>query len=255
MQGEKRRFGRSAPRGPRREFIDSEDVAPPTARAAVAQETFAEYHEAIVSDNRRQRRARRAGAGANREPYGVPEDAAAAGDGPGGSGPGGSSQAIEIDIGELCRQEIANQAAYARERNQDTSMARTALGAAIDVNKETMTSLNKAEAMASGAEQIGNNITGALRMQREVIERVDSTLDEMPSQLKRAKKEMITILRRMFRDKVFLTIFCAVLGLGVAAIAVMIKRRVDNATSGPAPAPPTTIIVPPPVITPSTPPT
>ena len=117
-------------------------------------------------------------------------------------------------------------------------MVRTAqqtLDEAIGANQETMIALNRTEVLVNESEEMGRIIGGSLATQREALDRTEEMLDTMPSQFSRARKEMITIVRRMFRDKVFMVLCCAVLGLSVAAVIIMIKRRTDEANSSPSP--------------------
>lgn len=116
------------------------------------------------------------------------------------------------------------------------------LNAAVDVNDETIDAIKRSERLAQEAEDMGRETSQKVARNREQIEVVDRTMDDFEPMTKRAKKEMMVMVRKMFRDKCFMTMLCLVVCLLVGIAVVMITRD-DESTENDNTNNNTTIVV------------
>jgi hypothetical protein len=110
------------------------------------------------------------------------------------------------------------------------SAAQQALVAAMDVNNETLQSIQHMEHVMNETEAVGAESAVILRRGQENLEVVDTTLVNMEPTLKRAKKDLIQFFRRMMRDKICVCLVFVVLAL---VIAVLITSKLKGSPSLP----------------------
>jgi hypothetical protein len=109
--------------------------------------------------------------------------------------------------------------AEARDRRRLTSSTHDMLAAAIAENSVSIKTLQHAMKEVASSEQLGQQATVALEVQREQVEEIDDHLRHMPTQLARARREMWTIMRNMARDKCFMGLTALVLAVLILIIA------------------------------------
>ncbi|CUG86251.1 transmembrane protein, putative [Bodo saltans] len=110
------------------------------------------------------------------------------------------------------------------------SAAQQALVAAMDVNKETLQSIQHMEHVMNETEAIGVESAVILRQGQENLEVLDNTLVHMEPVLKRAKKDLIQFFRRMMRDKICVCLVFFVLAL---VLAVIITSQLEGKATVP----------------------
>lgn len=110
------------------------------------------------------------------------------------------------------------------------SAAQQALVAAMDVNTETLQSIQHMEHVMNETEAVGAESAVILRRGQENLEVVDNTLVHMEPTLKRAKRDLIQFFRRMMRDKICVCLVFVVLAL---VLAVLLTSKLKGEPSLP----------------------
>ena len=129
-----------------------------------------------------------------------------------------------------------------REAQQTTSMTHQALSAAIAENNESIRTINHAMKEVASSEQLGEQASTALEVQREQIDEIDANLRRMPNQFRRARNEMITIARRLARDKCFLVLAALVLVVVILIVSGAVVKVAKPGFLGGSSSPITVII-------------
>jgi hypothetical protein len=103
--------------------------------------------------------------------------------------------------------------------------AKQVLAEAIDVNQETLHSIDRTERAMIEAEAIAGESRQQLQKDNENIEVIGRNLDEFEPLTKRAKRDLVIIVRRLARDKCFMVVLVIALGM---VIAVIVVSKVTN---------------------------
>lgn len=107
--------------------------------------------------------------------------------------------------------------------------ARELVDEAKNVQQESLQSTNRAKQVLEHTIQIGTDTSDALKRQTDMLQNVDSNLDAIESNLKRAEKQIRVFLRRMATDKIILALLLLVVLSVVISIVVTVVR---NKTTG-----------------------
>lgn len=118
-------------------------------------------------------------------------------------------------------------------RNDGKDEARATAGRIATTQKSTIQSLNETERLIDETETIGNDAANTLRKQTDDIRKINENLDQLDSDVNRAKKELNAFIRRMMTDKIILCFAVLV----VVAIIVIVVMKIKNSDSGSSPAP------------------
>ncbi|RNF10213.1 putative Qa-SNARE protein [Trypanosoma rangeli] len=88
------------------------------------------------------------------------------------------------------------------------------------IQTSTLDSLAVTERLLNDTETVGIDASTTLRGQTEQIQQVNENLDELDSEVNRAKKELATLIRRMMADKIIIC-FSVLILVGIIIIVVL----------------------------------
>eukprot|EP01061_Rhynchopus_euleeides_P011211 TRINITY_DN20774_c0_g1_i1.p1 TRINITY_DN20774_c0_g1~~TRINITY_DN20774_c0_g1_i1.p1 ORF type:complete len:327 (+),score=102.15 TRINITY_DN20774_c0_g1_i1:381-1361(+) len=134
----------------------------------------------------------------------------------GGGGSSGSvidEGGVEVEM-ESERQQVA--------KVQDT---------AINVQKDGIAALHRAEAMTAHTAEVANDITTQLRAQEEELELIDMEMNDLKSQIKIARRQVGQFSRRLATDKCFVCLFILVLLFICVVVGLKIFNKSDDSTT------------------------
>jgi len=103
-----------------------------------------------------------------------------------------------------------------------------------DIQNNALASLARSEQMVADTERIGKEAAETLRNQTDQIKDVNQKLDEMETQVQRAKKELNAFVRRMMTDKI---IICFTLLILIGIIVAVVMKVKSGGITGPTPTP------------------
>lgn len=98
--------------------------------------------------------------------------------------------------------------------------------------KQTIESLTNTEVLINETETIGTEAAAKLQQQTQDIRKMNENLDQLDSDVNRAKKELNVFIRRMMTDKIILC-FAVLVVVGIIVIVVL---KVKGGDSAPPPA-------------------
>ncbi|ORC87819.1 putative transmembrane protein [Trypanosoma theileri] len=112
------------------------------------------------------------------------------------------------------------------EKNDGKDEARAAAARINTIQGSTLESLAMTERLLNETETVGTGAATTLRVQTEQIQRVNDNLDELDSDVNRAKKELNAFIRRMMTDKIIIC-FSILIVIGIIVIIVLkvVKKK------------------------------
>ncbi|KNH06073.1 Actin-like protein [Perkinsela sp. CCAP 1560/4] len=135
-------------------------------------------------------------------------------------------QELHHEIQEL-KERYASQSTQIKDsRIRDQHPVGSTLTMARDIQEmreKTLASLDRSERVVGCTEELANDASERLRIQRDKFYEINEGLDSIGSQIHRARREMNAFLRRMMRDKV-IVFFSLLIFVGIV-IALSIKYR------------------------------
>mmetsp|Transcript_11865 Transcript_11865/g.13669 ORF Transcript_11865/g.13669 Transcript_11865/m.13669 type:complete len:251 (+) Transcript_11865:57-809(+) len=121
-------------------------------------------------------------------------------------------------------------------RNDGKDDARATAGRIQTTQKKTIESLTETEKLINESENIGTDAVGKLQSQTNQIRQMNDNLDQLDSDINRAKKELNAFIRRMMTDKIILC-FAVLVVIGIIVIVVLKVKSGSSSSSSPASAP------------------
>lgn len=125
-----------------------------------------------------------------------------------------------------------NSPAAGGRRNDGKDEARSKVRNIEKTQKQTIESLTSTEQLINETETIGTEAAAKLQKQTDDIRKMNENLDQLDSDVNRAKKELNVFIRRMMTDKIILC-FAVLVVIGIIVIVVM---KVKGGSSSPPPA-------------------
>ncbi|KAH9599265.1 hypothetical protein LSM04_002770 [Trypanosoma melophagium] len=112
------------------------------------------------------------------------------------------------------------------QKNDGKDGARAAAARINTIQGSTLESLAMTERLLTETETVGTGAATTLRVQTEQIQRVNENLDELDSDVNRAKKELNAFIRRMMTDKIIIC-FSVLILMGIIIIIVLrvVKKK------------------------------
>ena len=89
---------------------------------------------------------------------------------------------------------------------------------AMEVQKDTMHTVERTERLVQESEEMGLQAMGTLQQGRERINQIDANVAAMQPMTQRAKQEASTIARNLVKDKCFMLLLILVIGMIVAIV-------------------------------------
>lgn len=105
-------------------------------------------------------------------------------------------------------------------RGDGKDEARTATKRIERTQNDALAALTRSEKIVDETETIGNDAANTLRKQTEQIKKMNDDLDQLDSEVNRAKKELNAFIRRMMTDKIILC-FAVLIVIGIIVIVVL----------------------------------
>ncbi|RNF01863.1 putative Qa-SNARE protein [Trypanosoma conorhini] len=105
-------------------------------------------------------------------------------------------------------------------RNDGKDAARAVAQRVNTIQTSTLGSLAMTERLLNDTETVGVDASAKLRGQTEQIQQVNGNLDELDSEVDRAKKELAAFVRRMMTDKIIIC-FSVLILIGIIVIVVL----------------------------------
>lgn len=127
-------------------------------------------------------------------------------------------------------------------RGDGKDEARAATQRISKTQNKTLESLKMTEQLVSESETIGNDTAKTLQKQTQQIRNINENLDQLDSEVNRAKKELNAFIRRMMTDKIILC-FAVLIIIGIIVIVVVrvqfppSKEKTEPVTVPPSPSP------------------
>ena len=119
-------------------------------------------------------------------------------------------------------------------RGDGKDEARSATKRIERTQNDALAALTRSEKVVDETEVIGNDAANTLRKQTEQIKKMNDDLDQLDSEVNRAKKELNAFIRRMMTDKIILC-FALLIVIGIIVIVVL-KMHVLPSSSAPPPS-------------------
>jgi SNARE protein len=129
-------------------------------------------------------------------------------------------------------------------RDDGKGEARNVKKSIQDTQSKALEALARAEATVQQTQDVGNEAATNLAGQTDQMRRMNETLDQLDSEVGRAKKELNAFVRRMMTDKIIIC-FGLLLVVGIAIFVIMKVVNKDD----PPPPQPTAAPAPPPAAT------
>ncbi len=124
-------------------------------------------------------------------------------------------------------------------RGDGKDEARSATKRIERTQNDALAALTRSEKIVDETETIGNDAANTLRKQTEQIKKMNDDLDQLDSEVNRAKKELNAFIRRMMTDKIILC-FAVLIVVGIIVIVVL-KMKVLPSSSSPSVNPETNV--------------
>ncbi|CUG92010.1 transmembrane protein, putative [Bodo saltans] len=118
-------------------------------------------------------------------------------------------------------------------RNDGKDEARSKTRNIEKTQKQTIESLTTTEQLINETETVATEAASKLQKQTDDIRKMNENLDQLDSDVNRAKKELNVFIRRMMTDKIILC-FAVLVVVGIIVIVVMKVKGSSSSTPPPA---------------------
>jgi DNA repair exonuclease SbcCD ATPase subunit len=118
-------------------------------------------------------------------------------------------------------------------RNDGKDEARSKVRNIEKTQKQTIESLTTTEQLINETETVATDAAAKLQKQTDDIRKMNENLDQLDSDVNRAKKELNVFIRRMMTDKIILC-FAVLVVVGIIVIVVMKVKGSSSSTPPPA---------------------